>query len=78
MDNIALRIIALWTLVYFLLLIPLPGIHRLYQMSRANKLPAPVMNVNDSVTKTKFDNLYASRYTNYTFTLTFCYFEQTS
>jgi len=37
------------------------GIHRLYQMSRANKLPAPVMNVNDSVTKTKFDNLYASR-----------------
>ena len=37
------------------------GIHRLYQMSRAGKLPAPVMNVNDSVTKTKFDNLYASR-----------------
>ena len=30
-------------------------------MSRAGKLPAPVMNVNDSVTKTKFDNLYASR-----------------
>ncbi|KAL5251711.1 hypothetical protein ACHWQZ_G014756 [Mnemiopsis leidyi] len=37
------------------------GIHRLYQMSRQGKLPAPVMNVNDSVTKTKFDNFYASR-----------------
>ena len=30
-------------------------------MSRQGKLPAPVMNVNDSVTKTKFDNFYASR-----------------
>ena len=34
---------------------------KLYQMSRQGKLPAPVMNVNDSVTKTKFDNFYASR-----------------
>lgn len=34
------------------------GVHRLYQLSQAGKLSVPAMNVNDSVTKTKFDNLY--------------------
>lgn len=34
------------------------GIHRLYQLSRTNLLTVPALNVNDSVTKTKFDNLY--------------------
>lgn len=34
------------------------GIHRLYQLSRTNLLTVPAMNVNDSVIKTKFDNLY--------------------
>ncbi|CAH0688439.1 unnamed protein product [Chilo suppressalis] len=37
------------------------GVHRLYQLSKANKLCVPAMNVNDSVTKTKFDNLYSCR-----------------
>ncbi|XP_065577162.1 S-adenosylhomocysteine hydrolase-like protein 1 isoform X2 [Artemia franciscana] len=37
------------------------GVHRLYQLSRAGKLFVPAMNVNDSVTKTKFDNLYSCR-----------------
>eukprot|EP00116_Pleurobrachia_bachei_P011469 sb/3471731/ len=37
------------------------SIHRLYNLSRAGKLPAPVMNVNESVTKTKFDNYFASK-----------------
>ncbi|XP_023239421.1 putative adenosylhomocysteinase 3 [Centruroides sculpturatus] len=37
------------------------GVHRLYQLSKANKLTVPAMNVNDSVTKTKFDNLYCCR-----------------
>lgn len=37
------------------------GVHRLYQLSRAGKLLVPAMNVNDSVTKTKFDNLYSCR-----------------
>lgn len=37
------------------------GIHRLYQLSRTNLLTLPAMNVNDSVTKTKFDNLYLSK-----------------
>lgn len=37
------------------------GIHRLYQLSRTNLLTVPAMNVNDSVTKTKFDNLYLSK-----------------
>uniref|UniRef100_A0A667YKZ9 S-adenosyl-L-homocysteine hydrolase NAD binding domain-containing protein n=1 Tax=Myripristis murdjan TaxID=586833 RepID=A0A667YKZ9_9TELE len=37
------------------------GVHRLYQLSRAGKLCAPAMNVNDSVTKQKFDNLYCCR-----------------
>lgn len=37
------------------------GVHRLYQLSQAGKLTIPAMNVNDSVTKTKFDNLYRCR-----------------
>jgi len=37
------------------------GVHRLYQMSQAGKLCAPAMNVNDSVIKTKYDNLYSCR-----------------
>uniref|UniRef100_A0AAX7SRI4 S-adenosyl-L-homocysteine hydrolase NAD binding domain-containing protein n=1 Tax=Astatotilapia calliptera TaxID=8154 RepID=A0AAX7SRI4_ASTCA len=34
------------------------GIYRLYQLSKAGRLSVPAMNVNDSVTKQKFDNLY--------------------
>lgn len=37
------------------------GVHRLNEMSRAGKLLAPAFNVNDSVTKSKFDNLYGCR-----------------
>ena len=37
------------------------GVHRLYQMARAGELLFPAMNVNDSVTKSKFDNLYGCR-----------------
>ena len=37
------------------------GVHRLYQMESANELPFPAINVNDSVTKSKFDNLYGCR-----------------
>jgi len=37
------------------------GVHRLYQMSNENKLLFPAINVNDSVTKSKFDNLYGCR-----------------
>ena len=37
------------------------GVHRLYQMSRDGKLLFPAFNVNDSVTKSKFDNLYGCR-----------------
>ena len=37
------------------------GVHRLYELSKANKLPFPAVNVNDSVTKSKFDNLYGCR-----------------
>ena len=37
------------------------GVHRLYQMFEAGKLKVPAMNVNDSVTKSKFDNLYGCR-----------------
>jgi len=37
------------------------GVHRLYQMLEENKLLFPAMNVNDSVTKSKFDNLYGCR-----------------
>ena len=34
---------------------------RLYQLSQSNKLLVPAMNVNDSVIKTKYDNLYSCR-----------------
>ncbi|MDG4475309.1 adenosylhomocysteinase [Desulfobacterales bacterium RS19-109] len=37
------------------------GVHRLYQMEKAGGLLFPAMNVNDSVTKSKFDNLYGCR-----------------
>ncbi len=37
------------------------GVHRLYQMARDNALMFPAFNVNDSVTKSKFDNLYGCR-----------------
>jgi adenosylhomocysteinase len=38
------------------------GVHRLYQMQQAGTLLFPAMNVNDSVTKSKFDNLYGCRH----------------
>lgn len=38
-----------------------PSLSRLYQLSKAGKLCVPAMNVNDSVTKQKFDNLYCCR-----------------
>ena len=38
------------------------GIHRMYQMAKNNSLLFPVINVNDSVTKSKFDNLYGCRH----------------
>ena len=34
------------------------GVHRLYELAKQGKLPFPAINVNDSVTKSKFDNLY--------------------
>merc|ERR1719288_274954 len=37
------------------------GVHRLYQMSQNGKLLCPAMNVNDSIIKTRFDNLYSCR-----------------
>ena len=37
------------------------GVHRLYQMEKEGKLRFPAFNVNDSVTKSKFDNLYGCR-----------------
>ncbi|SIT70006.1 adenosylhomocysteinase [Ectothiorhodosinus mongolicus] len=37
------------------------GVHRLYQMAKEGALPFPAINVNDSVTKSKFDNLYGCR-----------------
>jgi adenosylhomocysteinase len=37
------------------------GVHRLYQMARSGELLFPAINVNDSVTKSKFDNLYGCR-----------------
>jgi adenosylhomocysteinase len=39
-----------------------PGVHRLYQMKEAGQLLFPAINVNDSVTKSKFDNLYGCRH----------------
>src|SRR5512137_368256 len=38
------------------------GVHRLYEMERAGQLLFPAINVNDSVTKSKFDNLYGCRH----------------
>ncbi len=38
------------------------GVHRLYQMAELGKLLFPAINVNDSVTKSKFDNLYGCRH----------------
>jgi adenosylhomocysteinase len=38
------------------------GVHRLYQMQEAGELLFPAINVNDSVTKSKFDNLYGCRH----------------
>ena len=38
------------------------GVHRLYEMARNGRLPFPAINVNDSVTKSKFDNLYGCRH----------------
>ena len=37
------------------------GVHRLYKMQEEGKLLVPAINVNDSVTKSKFDNLYGCR-----------------
>ena len=37
------------------------GVHRLYQIARDGNLPFPAINVNDSVTKSKFDNLYGCK-----------------
>jgi adenosylhomocysteinase len=37
------------------------GVHRLYEMAKQGKLLVPAINVNDSVTKSKFDNLYGTR-----------------
>ncbi len=37
------------------------GVHRLYEMAKEDKLKVPAINVNDSVTKSKFDNLYGCR-----------------
>jgi adenosylhomocysteinase len=38
------------------------GVHRLHQMKAAGKLAVPAININDSVTKSKFDNLYGCRH----------------
>jgi len=38
------------------------GVHRLYQMAEAGTLLFPAINVNDAVTKSKFDNLYGCRH----------------
>jgi adenosylhomocysteinase len=37
------------------------GVHRLYELAKTGDLPFPAINVNDSVTKSKFDNLYGCR-----------------
>ena len=37
------------------------GVHNLYKMFKTGKLKVPAINVNDSVTKSKFDNLYGCR-----------------
>ena len=40
---------------------PTTGVHRLYHLSKKGALPFPAINVNDSVTKSKFDNLYGCK-----------------
>jgi adenosylhomocysteinase len=42
------------------------GVHRLYEMQKAGTLLFPAINVNDSVTKSKFDNLYGCRHSSST------------
>src|SRR3546814_5316501 len=37
------------------------GVHRLYDLAKKGKLPFPAINVNDSVTKSKFDHLYGCK-----------------
>src|SRR3546814_5571329 len=37
------------------------GVHRLYHIAKKGELPFPAINVNDSVTKSKFDNLYGCK-----------------
>ena len=37
------------------------GVNRLYRLAEKGELPFPAINVNDSVTKSKFDNLYGCR-----------------
>ena len=37
------------------------GVHRLYELQKKGELPFPAINVNDSVTKSKFDNKYGCR-----------------
>src|SRR4051794_38931907 len=41
---------------------PTPGVHRLYKLHEAGKLLVPSFNVNDTATKSKFDNLYGCRH----------------
>jgi len=38
------------------------GVHRLYELAAKKELPFPTINVNDSVTKSKFDNLYGCKH----------------
>lgn len=38
------------------------GVHRLYELCEKKELPFPAINVNDSVTKSKFDNLYGCKH----------------
>ena len=38
------------------------GVHRLYEMQKKGTLMFPAINVNDSVTKSKFDNIYGCRH----------------
>lgn len=38
------------------------GVHRLYKLAEEGRLPFPTINVNDSVTKSKFDNIYGCRH----------------
>lgn len=50
-----------YQLTWFLFVFVASSPFRLYQLSKAGKLCVPAMNVNDSVTKQKFDNLYCCR-----------------